>query len=155
LRVPAFPLLEKVNLMLLYQAWSEGADLTKFATQISNMCSQYQDQPTSETPYGRVYSHYALDLLAQLFRESDTPQRYCGIESFIHMSMGLPRLLLIILKHIYNWAIFNNERPFTGPPISVEAQQKGVLQAASWFFDDARSKGEEGAFLQECLKRLA
>jgi len=50
------------------------------------------------------------------------------------MSEGLPRALITILKHVYDWSIYTQERPFKGGQISIRrAQQRGVIEAAEWF----------------------
>lgn len=64
-----------------------------------------------------------------------------GLHSFIGMSDGLPRNLLIILKLIFKWAIFYGEQPFRGERMSSRSQRGGILEAAEWFFEDARGPG--------------
>ena len=62
--------------------------------------------------YANKLRHFKADLLAQLSRECDQKQRYRGIDSLIDMSWGLPRNLLILLKCIFPWAMFYEERTF-------------------------------------------
>ena len=155
LKVDKYSLLEKVNVLLLYQDWSQNKELLDAASTISNLCRQFAERRPKSGRYFETYDHFAQDLLAQFFRESNQPQRYCGIDSIIHMSMGLPRHLLIVLKHIYNWAIFNGEEPFKSRPISITSQQKGIFEAAEWFYRDAKNKGQDGSVLQESINRLA
>ena len=71
------------------------------------------------------------------------------------MSSGLPRHLLIVLKFVHNWSLFYGERPFEGKPIGFGAQRAGVLQAANWFFEDARAAGVNGRRVQAAVERLA
>ncbi len=153
LSVPDEPLLEKMNTYLSYRAWSEGEDLRAVALRIQTDCADFQHGVKGK--YADVYSHFSGDLLAQLFRETGRNQEYIGIESFVHMSMGMPRNLLIILKHIYNWAVFNGEKPFQTGVISIDSQQRGVIQAAEWFLRDASARASDGLFLEEAIKRLA
>ena len=68
--------------------------------------------------------------------------------------VGDPRHLLILLKHIHSWAVFRDERPFGGRPISIKAQVEGVKEAAAWFFRDARMTGKDGKSLQDGISRL-
>lgn len=154
LRFPTIPLLEKMNTFLLYRAWSSGKDLLVESEAIKAACKRFADTGTLDS-YGDIFSHFSGDLFAQLLRDTDREQEYLGIDSFIHMSMGLPRNLLICLKHIYHWAVFNGDKPFQTGLISIDAQQKGVKQAADWFFRDASTKGEDGRILQESIIRLA
>src|SRR5437870_13188279 len=78
-----------------------------------------------------------------------------GIGTFIEMSRGLPRNLLVTLKHIFQWASFNGEIPFRASPITRKSQQQGVLEAAQWFLRDAEVLGEQGGHVQTAIHRLA
>jgi hypothetical protein len=151
LRVPDIPLLEKANTFLLYRSWSRGEDVRQAALQIRERCAEYQGNRRSA--YGRVLGHFGEDLVAQMLREARQPQRYLGFNSFVVMSSSLPRNLMIILKHVYAWAIFNDEEPFRRP-ISAEAQQRGVLEAARWFYDNAQVLGDRGPEIHDCVRRL-
>ena len=126
LRVPTIPLLEKVNLLVLFQAWAGNLDLRVKAVEVERMCADFKDGRSSESDYARVFSHFSSDMLAQLLRQTGRDQEYVGFDSFIHMSMGLPRNLLICLKHIYHWSLFNSERPFQKGVVSLDSQKQGV-----------------------------
>jgi hypothetical protein len=82
--------------------------------------------------------HFKSDLLAQLYRECKSRPVYAGIGTLVHMSGGVPRNLLGLLKHIFRRAVFAGESPFRRGKISVSAQQDGVRDAAGWFMDDAQ-----------------
>lgn len=155
LRCPAYPLLEKVNIFLLYRAWDKGKDLFVESEEINLACSRYVQEPNSATQYGDILEHFRDDLMAQLLRESDMKQRYLGFETFVNMSDGLPRNLLIILKHIFNWALFNGEKPIETGVISIKSQQAGVREASEWFFKDARVAGHDGGLIRDSVSRLA
>lgn len=155
LRCPDYPLLEKVNIFLLYRAWDKGKDLFVESEEINLACSRYVQEPNSATQYGDILEHFRDDLMAQLLRESDMKQRYLGFETFVNMSNGLPRNLLIILKHIFNWALFNGEKPIETGVISIKSQQAGVREASEWFFKDARVAGHDGGLIRDSVSRLA
>ena len=151
-RVPSRPLLEKANVLLIYRAWKRGGNPIDEAQRIidtrpprnsSGVVPPNQDQK-------RILSHYSRDFRAQL-RGHET---YTGIDTFIDMSGSSPRNLLVILKNVYRWALFNGERPFAGGRISVEAQQAGVREAADWFFDDAKPLGDDGEGVHDAIHRL-
>lgn len=154
IRMPEYPLLEKFNCFLIYQSWNDGENLEAAAARIKDACVEFANG-AKDTDYAQTYGHFSGDMLAQLLRDARRDQEYVGLETFIIMSMGLPRNLLIILRHVYNWALFNNEQPFQGGSISINSQQKGIMQAAEWFLRDARTKGAEGQMLQEAISRLA
>jgi hypothetical protein len=150
----AYPLLEKVNLFLLYREWSSKHDLIESARRIATECQAYIKDEDANGRYQKILSYFKADLLAQLYRETDQRQRYVGLATFIEASCGLPRILLIILKHVFAWATFNGEQPFRGSPISIRSQQAGVLEAAEWFYRDARMIGRDGQAVMDAVNRL-
>jgi hypothetical protein len=93
--------------------------------------------------------------LAQLLRDYNQKQRYFGLRTFVHMSSGLPRDLVIILKNVFRWSIFDGADPFGAKPISLSAQREGVLQSAKWFYEDAPGEGELGREAQAGIDRVA
>ncbi|MGI4830437.1 MAG: hypothetical protein ACRYFU_19885 [Janthinobacterium lividum] len=150
-----FPLLEKLNIYLFYKAWSKKEDLALVAAAIQKDCSEYVEHGSPvKSRYAFAYQHFSLDLLAQLQRDAKTRVKYVGFDTFVQMSAGLPRNLLIILKNIFDWAVFNGESPFLGKPIAMDTQERGVIEAASWFFDDARPK-QNSEQVQLGIERLA
>ncbi len=149
-----FPLVEKLNVFLFYQDWSSSKDLRSSAEAIQLGCTKLlAGEPTER--HAHVFSHFKGDLLAQLLRDCRQRQRYFGLETFIDMSSGIPRHLLIVLKFVNRWALFHGERPFRGKPISMDAQHAGVLQASNWFFEDARTAGTDSEQVQASVERLS
>lgn len=71
------------------------------------------------------------------------------------MSAGLPRNLLVLLKHIFAWAEFQGEEPFYGKKLSMETQAQGVMDAARWFYENALIPGEIGQRARTGIERLA
>jgi hypothetical protein len=153
LRCHDFPLLEKANLFLFYKEWSSKRNLMQAAETIAEECRSHLSG-TADGRYQRTLLHFKADLLAQLYRETDQKQRYIGLTTFIEISSGLPRNLLILLKHIFAWATFNGEQPFRTDPISIRSQQAGVLEASEWFYRDARKIGREGQLAMDGVNRL-
>src|ERR1035437_850794 len=151
---PGYPLIEKTNTFRLYQLWRTSCDLIETARSISEQSETVLTDGRAED-YESVLQHYKLDMLAQLLRDCGQKQRYVGLETFIEMSEGLPRNLLIILKLVFKWAVFNGERPFRPGGISTASQQAGVKQAAEWFFNDARMPGDDGQAIRDSISRLA
>ena len=56
---------------------------------------------------------------------------------------------------MFQWASFNDEKPFQAEAISVSSQQRGVLEASEWFLYDAEVLGSSGVHVQEAIARLA
>ena len=69
LAVPHYPLLEKANILLLYQDWHKREDLIKSASQIRQQCSDYLAGNLHKGRHKQILSHFGSDLLAQLYRE--------------------------------------------------------------------------------------
>lgn len=149
-----YPLLEKTNVFLLYQDWARGRNLLDAATEIDGACRSLQAGKDAAR-HKHVLSHFKSDLLAQLLRETRQKQRYLGLRTFIDMSSGIPRHLLIVLKFVHRWSLFRGERPFEAKAISIAAQRAGVLQASSWFFEDARATGSDAELVQASVERMA
>jgi hypothetical protein len=157
LACPDYPLLEKVNLFLFYKEWSNRNNLRDAAEGIARDCQQFlRIKVDRKARYSRALEHFKVDLVAQLLRECGQKQRYIGLETFIDMSVGLPRNLVNLLKIVFAWATYNGETPFVNreAPISIESQQAGVTEAADWFFGDARVLGANGRLVESAIKRL-
>ena len=71
------------------------------------------------------------------------------------MSGGLPRVLLTIMRSIFEWALYNGEDPMQQDGISIDSQYRGVLEATGWFFSSMRKSGRDGAAIQIATDRLA
>ena len=155
LRSASVPLVQRANVFLLYKAWSDGKQIVASAQEIAESAAELLHSAGGGPLHRRLLERFRSDLLAQLLNECKQPQRYLGFETFVQMSSGFPRHLLIILKAVYRWATFNGEKPFEGKPVSMKSQQQGVLQASNWFFDDARVVGQDPAALQAAIERLA
>jgi hypothetical protein len=154
------PLLERLNVHLLYQSWGARRDLREASTDIATRCSNYLDGTETHGTSGRgryaeALSKYRNDLMAQLLHQYGQSQRYLGLDAYIRMAGGLPRNLVIILKNVVRWSVFNGEVPFGPKPISQKSQRAGVTEAADWFFEDATPMGDEGEQARDAITRLA
>lgn len=149
------PLAEKLNCFLFYRAWDKGHDLADAAKAIGDNCARYVSGQAADKDYTDTLAHFKSDLLAQLYRDCGRRYTNLGIDSFVGMSEGLPRNLLIILKLIFKWAVFYGEQPFRGGKITVRAQRAGVLEAAEWFFEDARGPGADGQLTRNGVAKMA
>jgi hypothetical protein len=152
--VPEYPLLEKVNILLLYQAWFRGDDLIVRATNVHSECYRFLQRPHRMSKYQRAVQHYGSDLLAQLFREERKRQSlHYGMKNFIRMSEGLPRSLLILLKEVFDWAIYNS----TGQAIykiPIRDQDLGLLDGAEWFLTTMTKSGEHEPAVITAIERI-
>lgn len=157
LTVRDYPLLEKLNIFLLYRDWSDSASkLMMTAQSIKELADSYLVGGDRKSPkYGDVLAHFDSDLLAQLYRDCGHNVPYCGLDTLIHLSQGIPRNLIGILKQIYRRSLFSGEQPFVGGHvISVESQSLGVLDSAAWFWEDAQPE-TLGIEARESVEALA
>jgi hypothetical protein len=108
------PLHEKFALLLLYRAWADGEDLDSSARRISGEIEELVSGNDSKSRLSTSYKHYKSDLYAQIRNELRLPQEYVSFDSFVRMSGYLPRNLLVVLKQIARWSVFQGEQPFSG-----------------------------------------
>lgn len=149
------PLLERTNLFLFYRALKNGGNLLKESERIKNECLSYErGEKLEKSEHGKVLSKFKSDLIDQLHRETNEDLPYSGFDKLVKMSAGIPRLLLIMLKHVYRWSIYNGERPFKDGLISQDSQHKGLEDAIKWFMDDARVPGNDGKVISNSINRI-
>ena len=154
LSVPDFPVLEKINILLLYQAWFRNEHLPRRARRIQSECAAFRAHPKRVGKYQRAVQHYSSDMLAQLFRDARKKQSlHYGMRSFIRMSEGLPRSLLTLLKQTFDWAIYNSTSDRIDI-IAVREQDLGLLDSAEWFLTTIRKSGEHAPAILTAVERL-
>ena len=154
LRVPEYPLLEKVNLLYLYQDWARGRNLPEAAGVIAARCATFLAAPEAGSAYATKLSHFKGDLIAQLVRENLPRQGYAGVDTFVRMSEGLPRAFITLLKQTYDWSVLQREQPFINGRISLEAQRRGAISAADWFYNSMTKAGGDGPLILSAVNRL-
>jgi hypothetical protein len=160
LQLKAYPLLEKVNIYLLYRDWRSDKTLLELASNIQESAAIFLSGPreAGAEDYADTYAHFQSDFIAQIARECKMPRiDYAGLPTLIHLSQGFPRNLLGLLKQIYRRSLFAGEQPFKpGCEISVRSQNDGVRDAAAWFWDDAQpdSHGPEARSAVQALAEL-
>ena len=150
------PIIEKFNLMLVYQELARGTDFDDAVNDVSVRSGrQARKKESPQSAYRTSLQHYGDDLAAQLLRENGRPVIYCGLQTLIQMSAGIPRALLTVLRSIFEWALFHDDHPFEGGEISLRSQQKGIIEASNWYYNNMRKAGEDGALIQAAIERLA
>lgn len=155
LSISEYPLLEKVSIFLFYKNWSTGHDLIESSISIEEQRTLFLEAGSNVRQFKSAIDHFQSDLMAQLLRDCDQKQQYSGIDAFIDISQGLPRNLLVILKNVFKWAVFNGEIPFHDKRISFLAQREGLNEASEWFYSDARAPGGDGKAIRDSIERLA
>lgn len=149
------PLLEKLNVFLLFKRWGRLDSLVATSEDIAKSSLAFSDGRRDEcATYAQSFDHFGSDLLAQLLRECGKKNVYAGFDTLVHLSQGIPRNLLGILKNIYRNALFSGERPFDGGVISIDSQADGIRDAADWFWDDAQPDSN-GVVVRRAVDALA
>lgn len=155
LRLKDHPLLEKVNLLVFYKKASKGKDLVALAESIKrDALALMASGAGAASKYHDLYSHFSSDLLAQLYRDYGRKPVYAGLKTLVHLSQGVPRNLLSLLKHIYRRSAFAGESPFIDGQISIDAQVLGIYDASEWFWEDAQPD-EHGPLVRNAVEQLA
>lgn len=152
--VPEAPLLEKLNTFLIFNAWAKGLNLVQAATSVRSDCEAFISSKSAGR-YRQKLEHYKSDLIAQMFRAASFRYNYGGLDEFTRMSEGQPRALITLLKQTFDWASFQGERPFESGSISLDAESKGALAAADWFYNNMRKAGGDGQAILIAVDRLA
>lgn len=158
LRCSDNPLLEKVNIFLFYQAWGARKNLLEQAGVIERGCvALLRGEKDLSKVHKRVLGHFAKDFLAQMLRDygQRTTAMYSGFNSFIKMSAGVPRNLLILLYNMYKWARFNGEAPFSDQPISIDTQREAILDSSVFYFEEDARPGVDVPEVRNVVARLA
>lgn len=156
LRIPEAPIIERLNVFMLYRAWARRRSLMVASQEIGEGARTFLLSSASALEHGRLLGHFRADLLAQLAREcrQRTIQSYVGLPTFAAMAAGNPRHLLTLLRYIFQWSEFRGENPFAHGRISRSSQNEGVLQASNWFFEQAKSVGSRAERVQQATDRL-
>lgn len=159
-----YPFVEKFNTFLFYKEWAHlngnhGAKLLSASEKVKHNAEIYLDDVRFRKSLHHI-SHFKADVLAQMCQENPSVriklkrEYYSGLKTFIRISGGMPRTLLLLLKSAFA-AASNDGDPFeNNNKISFEAQRKAVLKTSHWFFDDAINCGEK-AELQHGIDNLA
>lgn len=149
------PILQKLNILQFCKRAKGKSGFFAVARQIKLESEEFVANPDVQTSYSRAYSHYGLDLFAQLCRESRHSVPYAGFETFIRMSSGNPRNLLVLLARTYNIAAFKGDAFSAQEPLSVDVQTAGATESASFLFDSDSNYGRKSDDAREVVDRVA
>jgi hypothetical protein len=149
-------LLERTNILLFYRYWKKaGGNLVQISKRINTNCLDYYRSKNPQIEHHIVLDKFKNDIVDQLYREIYSDVIYTGFNSFIKMSAGIPKNLLIILKYIFRWSNFNGEEPFKGDnKISIKSQSNGLKDAIDWFFEDSRFVCDDPRKVRRCFDKI-
>lgn len=156
LAVPAYPLLEKVNIYNFYKESNKITDIIEVSKTIQSDCERFISQRDIATITHRALDKYKNNFVSQIRSEYNDSNFYNGIEDIIKMSEGMPRNFLQILKRIYDWSNSMELNPFVDESIesfNLNIQKRAINDSADWFFTDLRECPDKQG-LGKCINRL-
>lgn len=151
-------LLQKLNLLLFCKKYKKDIAALPLAKKIHSDSLTYQETgKTGRTSYATAYGHWAADLFAQLCRESKKADGvpYAGFDTFVRMSSGNPRNLLIVLGKAYEIAAFKEFDFILGPKLPVAIQTEAALEAARFMYESDTNYGSGSVRARDAIDRLA
>jgi len=151
-------LLQKLNLLIFCKKYKKKTSNTSLVKKIrSDSLSFIEGNGLGQGTYKTAYGHYAADLFAQLCRESNNELGvpYAGFDTFVKMSSGNPRNLLVILGKAYEIASFKEIDFINGPKLSVAIQTEAALEAARFMYEMDTNYGSRSEQAREVTTRLA
>lgn len=152
------PLEQKYKIYLLYKTWANTKGVISLQPIVDSVNIEYNLFLAKEkSEFDNIQEKYKSDLLAQLSTENKIKNTcYSGIDKFIELSWGNPRVFLVILKSIIEKSDIFGEKPLeNGSVISLETQFLGVYETSKWFYQDAEIIGETGKNLYKSLWKLS
>lgn len=110
----------------------------------------------SRGSYATAYQHYSKDLFAQVCRESKIGSPvYAGFETFVKMSSGNPRNLLIVLGRMHELAAFREMTFDKGNKLSVRLQTEAAIEAARFLLESDTNYGGMAEQARDAVTKLA
>lgn len=153
-----FPaVLSRLNAVLFCKKYSIRKRFTDIANEIRAYAIAYLTNRDATSYYGNALSHYKFDIFAQICRDSgkSVGVPYAGFDSFIQMSSGNPRNLLIILSRAYDIANFRDLDFLGETPLRIQYQTTAAVEAARFMFEHDTSYGGLCDLAKSAVERLA
>lgn len=162
------PLEQKFKIYLFYREWANlGSKRSKICetsthnakanilvNYVNDEYSKYLKKISSE--FDNIREKYRSDLLSQLYQENNLKNYIItGLDSFITLSYGNPRIFLIILKLLFEKSTLSGENPLErNTIISLKSQYSSVIEASKWFYQNIDINGVDGINLYKSLTHL-
>ena len=151
------PLEQKYKLYLFYQMWADRKikSLVEISESVKNEYRNYKEGKDSK--YNNIVEKYKSDFIAQLCEENgEEYYAFSGLDDFIKLAWGNPRVLLLLLKKTIEKAQVFQEHPLdSGGEISLRAQYIGIKETAQWYLDNAELTGTTGSYINTAINNLA
>lgn len=149
------PFIERVNIFMFYRLWkSKKYSLINASEIVKSSMLKYLDPKSTESEHKKIIEKFESDILAQLYSECSVNNVYSGFNILVELAHGIPRVLIVLLKNITKWSVFNGEKPFE-TPISIASQINGCKDTAEWFWSDVRYSALDDDKVKNCIGKLA
>ncbi|WP_426944007.1 hypothetical protein ACP4J5_16325 [Pseudomonas oryzihabitans] len=156
--ISEFPsLLARLNILLFCKKYTDRKGGVELSSEIRGAAIEYIQEKSVKGFYANALGHYKSDLFAQLCRESNKTGGvpYAGFDTFVQMSSGNPRNLLIILSRAYEIASFRDIDFINSEPLSVTLQTAAAVEAARFLFERDSNYGGLSDQAKNSVERLA
>lgn len=159
LLIPGLPvLLQRLNVLLFCKKYRKTGTAFVTAQELREAAEALvacQGKGARGT-YATAYQHYSKDLFAQVCRESKIGGPiYAGFETFVKMSSGNPRNLLIVLGRMYEMVAFREMSFDKSRKLSVRLQTEAAIEAARFLFESDTNDGRMAEQAREAITKLA
>lgn len=146
-------LLEKLALLAFYKSWRrERRPTVSIARGVSNEMILYRQGDSSSL--SRRLGHFKRDLIAQLRREYQRDQSYCGVDMMIKIADGNPRNFMNMMQLVFMWGELMGCDSPQEAPLPVAVQERAIRDASSWFYRDSEVVGQHAYQVRIALNRL-
>ena len=159
LLIPGLPiLLQRLNVLLFCKKYRHAGTAFVTAKKIREAAEALvacQGKGARGT-YATAYQHFSKDLFAQVCRESKIGGPvYAGFETFVKMSSGNPRNLLIVLGRMHEMAAFREMSFDKSQKLSVRLQTEAAIEAARLLLESDTNYGGMADQAREAIMKLA
>ncbi|MDP4073932.1 hypothetical protein [Acidovorax sp. A1169] len=151
-----FPtILAKLNILIFAKRYKIGTNPIILSAEVAKEARAYL-RHSKGGAYANAYGHYKGDLFAQICRESkqDGGVPYAGWDTFVDMSSGNPRNLLVVLGGAYSIAAFRELMFAPENPLPVDLQTAAAEEAAKFMFEQDTNYGSDSDLAKIAIARL-
>lgn len=153
------PIIQKYNFFYFYKLWFQNRNNKKInflnlSVEVNKNCIDYMNGKDS---YHKVINEkWKKDLISQLLIENRLKNfEYTGFDSFIELSNGNVRSLILLLKNTIENSSIRGEKPLEDNGfISIDSQYLSAYRVAEWYYNDAEIFGDEAKKLYSSIKKL-
>lgn len=150
-------LLQRLNILLFCKKYRRPGTAMATAQALRSAASAFviDAGKARKGTYATAYQHYSKDLFAQVCRESKFGGPiYAGFETFVKMSSGNPRNLLIVLGRMHEMAAFRGMNFSKGQKLSLRLQTDAAIEASRFLLESDTNYGGMAEKARDAIVRL-